>query len=251
MVHNQASIYTGKKWWLLTFGRLVQITGILLIFLLPLIFFSFDIQNPFSFFTLLMLSVFVGIWMIFSGSAYANLDSVIKELGSEWVIEDFDPLRYKVTAREGDRQYVILYHAYMTPYTLWVDRASLLLSWDQLPEHYQVWTQYGGGSVQHDRYDLAKYVRASGVSRLLFRGLASSDQREIIFDGILMDTVPHLHEEAKQISSLRFVGFAREGVEIVLAAFLLQHGGEEVIQALDLLKKITQGGKYRSFESSF
>ena len=111
----------------------------------------------------------------------------------------------------------------------------LTLLWDLLPDHYQVWTQYGGGPVQHNRYDLAKYVRASGG--------------DTIFDENLMGTVPHLHEEAKQISSLRFVGYAREGVEIVLAAFLVEDGGKEVIQALNLLKKITQGTKeYHPFD---
>jgi hypothetical protein len=64
-----------------------------------------------------------------------------------------------------------------------------------------------------------------------------------------METVPHLHKEAKKISSLRVVGFSREGVEIVLAAFLVQHGGKEVIQVLDLLKNITQWTKeYRPFD---
>ena len=139
------------------------------------------------------------------------------------------PLRYKVTVREGDRQYVVLYPAYVSY------RISLILLWDQPPDHYQVWTHYGGGPVQHNRYDLAKYVRASGG--------------EIIFDENLMGTVPHLHEEAKQISSLRFVGYAREGVEIVLAAFLVEEDGKEVIQALNLLKKITQGTKeYHPFD---
>lgn len=261
MVHNLAdTTCSGKKWWLLKYGRLVQIVGALLIILLPLIFLFFVIENPFSldyellfnFIFLLILSFFVIIWMIYSGSAYSNLYSVVKELGPEWVIEDFDPLRCKITAREGGRQYMILYHAQMTPFTFWVDGASLILSWDRLPEHYQVWTQYGRGSVPHDRYDLAKHVRASGVSRFLFRGLASSDQQGTIFDKNLMDTVPRLHKEAKQISSLRFVGFAREGVEIVLAAFLVQHGGKEVIQVLDLLKKITQGTKeYHPFDDEW
>jgi hypothetical protein len=41
---------------------------------------------------------------------------------------------------------------------------------------------------------------------------------EIIFDENLMGTVSHLYEEAKQISPLWFVGFAREEVEIALAA---------------------------------
>jgi hypothetical protein len=39
---------------------------------------------------------------------------------------------------------------------------------NQLPDHYQVWTQYGGGFVQYDRHDLAKHVQASGLSRFLF-----------------------------------------------------------------------------------
>jgi hypothetical protein len=177
MVNNLAgSISSGKKWWLLKYGRLVQLLGVLLIILLPLICVFFLIENPFSlsyellfnFIYLPILGFFVIIWMIFSGSAYSNLYSVVKELGSEWVIENFDPLRCKITAREGSRQYVILYHAHMTPYTLWVDKISLILSWNQLPEHYQVWTQYGGGSVQHNRYDLAKYVRASRISRFFF-----------------------------------------------------------------------------------
>ena len=48
---------------------------------------------------------------------------------------------------------------------------------------------------------------------------------------------------------MKSVGFARDGVEIVLAAFLVQRDGEEVIQVLNLLKKITQGSKeYHPFD---
>ena len=260
MVNNLAdSTSNGKKWWLLKHGRLVQISGALLIILLPLIFVFFVIQYPFSFsyeslfnfIYLLILSFFVIIWMIFSGSAYSHLYSVVKELGSGWVIEDFDPLRCKITAREGARQYVILYHAHNTPYTIWADFDYLNILGNRLPEHYQVWTQYRGGSVQHNRYDLARYVRASRVSGFSFWGLMSSDQREIIFDENLMETVLHLHEEAKQISSLRFVGLC--GLcDIVLAAFLVQHGGKEVIQVLDLLKKIIQWTKeYHPFDDKW
>ena len=237
MVHNLAgNTYRGKKWWLLKHGRLVQIGCILLAIFLPVIFlfaieysFSFSHEMIFNFMFLLFVIFWVIIWIYFSGSAYSRLHDIINELDSGWVIEDFDPLRYKVTVREGDRQYVILYPAYVS-YII-----SLILLWDQLPDHYQVWTHYGGGSVQRNRYDLAKYVRASGG--------------ENIFDENLMETVPHLHEEAKQISSLRFVGYAREGVEIVLAAFLAEEGCKEVIQVLNLLKKITQGtGEYHPFD---
>ena len=257
MVHNFASnAYSGKKWWLLKHGRLVHIVGFLLIILLPALFVFFIIQTSFSFINeifsisifLLPVGFFVIIWMIFSGSAYSNLYNIINKLDSGWVIEDFDPLRYKVTVRDKARQYVILYHVLVSPYTFWVDKNSWISTWNQLPEHYQVWTQYGGGSVQHTRYDLAKHVRG-GVSRFFFSGLVSSNQGDTIFDENLMGTVSHLHEEAKQISSLRFVGYAREGVEIVLAAFLVQRGGKEVIQVLNLLKKITQGtGEYHPFD---
>jgi hypothetical protein len=261
MVHNlTGNTHSGKKWWLLKHGRLVQIGGILLIMFVPVIIVFFAIQNLslfnfeillISIMFLLIVSFFVIFWIFFSGSAYANLYSIIKELDLGWVIEDFDPLRYKILIRDKARQYVILYHSHMSLYAFWVDKNSLIFSWNQLPDHYQVWTQYGGGSVQHNRYDLAKHVRA-GVSRFFFGGLVSSDQGEIIFDENLRGTVPHLHKEAKQISSLRFVGFAREGVEIVLAAYLVQKGGKDVIQVLDLLKKITQGTKeYRPFDDEW
>ena len=257
MVNNLVgNTYGGKKWWLLKHGRLVHIVGFLLIIFLPALFVLLIMQNSFSFSSeifsisifLLPVSFFVIIWIIFSGSAYSNLYNIINKLDSGWVIEDFDPLRYKVTIRDKTRQYVILYHVLMSPYTFWVDKSSWMFTWNQLPEHYQVWTQYGGGSVQHNRYDLAKHIRG-GVSRFFFSGLVSSNQGKTIFDENLMGTAPHLHEEAKQISSLRFVGYAREGVEIVLAAFLVQCGGKEVIQVLDLLKRITQGTKeYHPFD---
>jgi hypothetical protein len=55
-----------------------------------------------------------------------------------------------------------------------------------------------------------------------------------------MQRVPHLHETARNISSFRFAGLARENRETVVVVLLTQKAGEEVIQALDLLKKITR-----------
>lgn len=251
MASNLADTYSGKKWWLLKHGRLIRILGFFLIILLPLVFVSLAIWIPFPFgfiglfisMMLLCVSFMAIIGMIYSGSAYSNLYEVTKELDPGWVIEDFDPLRYKITIREGATHYVILYHARMTPYTYWVEKGALFFkNWDISPEHYQVWTTYGRGSprVQRNRYDLTKYVRPSGILGFFFSGLISSSQRDTIFDENLMETISYLHDKAKQIPSLRFVGLAEEGVETIIVAFLTKNRGKDVIQALDLLKKITQ-----------
>jgi hypothetical protein len=140
MVHNlTGNTYSGKKWWLLKHGRLLQMMGILLFIILPAIMVFLILQNFFLFYdeillismVLLIVGFFVIFWMISAGDIYSKLYCTIKELGSEWVIEDFDPRRYKVSIRDEARQYVIFYYSQES----------------QLPDHYQVWTQYGGGSV--------------------------------------------------------------------------------------------------------
>jgi hypothetical protein len=52
---------------------------------------------------LLIVDFFVIFWMISAGDIYSKLYSTIKELGSEWVIEDFDNRRYKVKIRDKKR----------------------------------------------------------------------------------------------------------------------------------------------------
>ena len=75
---------------------------------------------------------------------------------------------------------------------------------------------------------------------VLLHQVKSSRQGDTVFDEELMQRVPHLHGIARNISSFRFAGLARENGETVVVVFLTQKAGEEVIQALDLLKEITR-----------
>jgi hypothetical protein len=106
------------------------------------------------------------------------------------------------------------------------------------PEHYQIWTPLDSVFSARNRYDYLDYVRPRGFWRL-FSEVKSSSQGDTVFDEELMQRVPHLHEIARNISSFRFAGLARENGETVVVVLLTQKAGEEVIQAVDLLKKIT------------
>lgn len=178
--------------------------------------------------------------IIFSGSAFQNLHTLVKRLPGTFVLEDFDPLRLKVEIREKEkRDYTVLYHALAAPYSFWIYvRCLIFLTIDIPPEHYQIWTPLQGSThSRKSRYDFLNYVRPAGIRRL-FSGATSSKQREIVSDLDLMG-VSHLHKSAQAISSLRFIGVAQEKGTPILLALLTQHAdAPHLVEVVKLLETI-------------
>jgi len=235
---------SGKRWWLFRHARKLYVLGIFLIFSVPVLFVFLSIEARISIygFLLVLFLVLGSMLMVFQASAYANLNSITRELPPHITVADFDPLRAVVTLKEGEREYRILHHTLYAPYSSWVHpKHHILFSWDIIPEHYQVWTPVSGIECPpQDRYDFLEYVWPSGFWRL-FSALKSSDQRENVFDVNLMEIVPHLYEEAKTIVSLRFAGFACERKETILLVLLTRYADRsQVNRVLELLKKIIQ-----------
>jgi len=229
---------SGMKWWLLRHGILGSVLGaFLLILFIFTVIFSETLSTLIFFGSTLVFFVFM-----FSGFAYSDLYAAIKEFPPSWVAEDFDLVRVKVTLREGTKEYVVLHHSILVLYTYWIYlKQGMWFDWQQAPDHYQIWTPYRGSThATKDRYNYLSHIRPSGAARFFFPTLADSSQKETVFDEDLLRMVPHLHEAAKEISSLRFVGLAREGIETIIIVFLTRKGGKQVYQALDLLKKIVQ-----------
>ena len=228
-----------RKWWLLRNGRVLYKYGFFLVFLVLVLLVPLVVFVPIPLvFVSLLVSLFGGVIMIFYGSAYQNLYAVLEELPRFEVI-NFNPVRLMVKVRDQTREFVILYYSGASLFGYWQVLNHLWSSWDIPPEHYQIWTPYEGlGRSYRDRYDFMKYVRPSGFSKL-FSGIKMSKQREMIFDGNLETKVLHLHEKAKKISSLRFVGLANEERKTILLALLTRKADKvQVKQVIDLLKEI-------------
>ncbi|MBU7017726.1 MAG: hypothetical protein HXS44_09465 [Theionarchaea archaeon] len=176
--------------------------------------------------------------MIFSGSAYDNLSRIGAALEG-YTLERADSLRLTVTVKDQEREFTILYHALAAPYSFWVYIGHLLLTTlDIPPEHYQIWTSLKGSSpVWGGRYDFLKYVRPSGIKR--FFSMVSSEKRERVFDEYIMALNGNLHQKAEEISSFRYMGFAREQNELIVVAFLTQDAStQEICETLAIMKKI-------------
>ncbi len=238
---------SGTKWWLFRHGILVSVLGVLLLillfYLLLTIVFSVTLSIKIVLYShSIVFSVILSIMIVFSGFAYSSLYAAIKELPQNWMAEDFDLVRCKVTLREGVKEYVVLYHGLLVPYTYWIYlKQGMWLDWQQAPGHYQIWTPYRGSThTTGDRYNYLSHIRPSGAAGFFFPTLADSSQKETVFTEDLLRMVPHLHEKAKEISSLQFVGLARENIETIVVVFLTRKGEKQVYQALDLLKKIVQ-----------
>ena len=230
--------HSRMKWWLLRYGIFIPFVVISLLFLFLLLsLYVFSHFNP-PFFLAFVVPLVV-VLLSFQGFSYDNLWNAVKKLPSAWIREDFDPIRCTVTVREGTREYKILYHSSMVAYSHWVHLKNRKLLMGGAPEHYQIWTTYRGNtSILKDRYSLLSLVQTTGVKRLLFPALGSSTQKETVFDEHLMRIVPHLHEEAKEISSLRFVELAAEDEETIIVVLLTGNGKEHIHQALNLLKEV-------------
>ena len=176
--------------------------------------------------------------MIFSGSAYDNLSRMGAALEG-YKFERADTLRLTVTVKDQEREFTILYHALAAPYSFWVYISHFLLTTlDIPPEHYQIWTSLNGSlPAWRSRYDFLKYVRPSGVKR--FFSMTSSEKGECVFDEYVMALSGNLHQKAKEISSLRYIGHAREQNELIVVAFLTQAASiQEIGETLTIMKKI-------------
>ena len=169
-----------RKWWLLRNGRVLYKYGFFLVFLVLVLMVPLIVYVPIPLvFVSLLMSLFGGVTMIFYGSAYANLYTVLEEL-PRFEVVDFDPMRFMVKVRDQTGEFVILYYSGASLHGYWQVLKHLWSSWDIPPEHYQVWTPFEGlGRSYKDRYDFMKYVRPSGFSRL-FSGVMKSKQREMI-----------------------------------------------------------------------
>jgi hypothetical protein len=223
---------------LLENGKRIYLFGVLLFCILPPIFVfqveggSISSLSMFFFFLIILVALAV----IFSGSAFRNLHSIVENLPNSFIMQNFDAIRLKVELREGERTYTVLYHALAAPYSLWIYfRYLILLTTDIPPEHYQVWTPLRG-FLHHgfrNRYDFLDYVRPSGLARI-FSSIVSSSQKKIIFDADLLEMNSYLHKRARKIPSLRFVGLAGANKEPVLFAMLTQYA--DVCQIKEIMK---------------
>lgn len=153
-------------------------------------------------------------------------------------LEDFDPLRLMIKVRKGTRSYFILFHPYMSIYSMCIAVTRLGSVWNVPSRHYQVWTPLKGSyPATRDRYGLIEYVRPSGFGRL-FPYLLSAQKREIVFDDELMKRVPHLHDTVRNISSLRFMGLAVEKKKTILFVLLTRFADSvQISQTLEVLKR--------------
>lgn len=237
-----ANTISAGKWLLLRYGILIPFLAIFFLFLyLLLSLYVYSFHNPPSFFALIVPSLVV--LLCFQGFSYDNLYNAIKKLPPSWVKVDFDPIGCKVAVQEGKREYIILYHSFMVAFPNWISYLirGKLSDWHGVPEHYQIWSPYRGGTfVSRNRYGLLAPVQLSQVMNILSPILTSKKQKEIVFDGDLMKMGSHLHQEAKEISSLRFAGLVKEDIETTVVMALTGDGKKYVPQALNLLKKIVQ-----------
>jgi len=234
-------VYTpthGRKWWLLRNGRTLLCGGILLLVLLPVLCFYFMIVVSFSVFVWAALVILftMDILWIKHASCYRTLYCMAEEL--RCTLEDFDPLRLIIKVRKGTGSYFILFHPYVSFYSMWIAMTRLGPVWNVPSRHYQVWTPLKGSyPATRDRYGFMEYVRPSGIGRL-FPYILSAQKREIVFDEELMKRVPHLHDTARNISSLRFMGLAVEKKKTILLGLLTRFADSlQVSQTLEVLKK--------------
>jgi hypothetical protein len=222
-------------------GQKIYVSGILLLLILAfLIILHIFMYIPPSagFFVFLCVLLLGGVMIIFSGSAYSNLSRIGAVLGG-YTLERADTLRLTVTVKDQEREFTILYHALAAPYSFWVYIShSLLTTLEIPPEHYQIWTSLKGSSpARRNRYDFIKYVRPSGAKR--FFSMTSSRKGECVFDEYVMALNGNLHRKAKEISSLRYMGVAREQNELIVAAFLTQVASiQEIGETLTIMKEI-------------
>ena len=101
-----------------------------------------------------------------------------------------------------------------------------------------------GVYTERKRYEYLKYVKPSGV-KVFFQ--SSTKQENIVFEEKLMEICSQFHEEAKKMSSLRFVGLAQEKRESILFAMLTQY--MDAVQRNDvvsLLQKIAYEIEYNN-----
>lgn len=237
-----ANTMRAGKWLLLRYGILIPILVIFFFFLyLLLSLYVYSFHDPPSFFAFIVPPLVI--LLCFQGFSYDNLYNAIKKLPPSWVKVDFDPIGCKVAVQEGKREYIILYHSFMVAFSNWISYLirGKLSDWHGVPEHYQIWSPYRGGTfVSRNRYGLLAPVELSEVMNLLSPILTSKKQKEIVFDGDLMKMGSHLHQEAKEISSLRFAGLVKEDIETIVVMSLTGDGKKYIPQALDLLKKVVQ-----------
>lgn len=215
--------------------------GVFLIFFSLVLFTYVAFNGPISSVTaiLTITAILVGAVMTFFGSVFRDLSGMLEALSC--TVEDFYPKQFIAEVTNGTRNYSIFYFSPMNPLLYWKILAYAKYRWEIPSEHYQIWTPLESPHYTYlKRYDHIDYVRPSGI-RKVFSGIAGTKQKDTVFDSSLEKIVPHRHEEAKKISSLRFVGLADEQGETILLTMLTQHADEmEMNQTLMLLKEIAQ-----------
>jgi hypothetical protein len=220
MTSNPANnMYAGIKWWLLKNGRTVSLLGVLLFVILGGFIISCLIYSESSIlYILLLIDIFLILWVIYLGSGYSSIYEMVRKL-SHVTVEDFNPVNIRVVVKDvKNRKYTISYHIFFP--------ASFTYPTYRSPsEHYKIWTLLKGldGCYYKSIYGFTEYVRSGHFS-------LSSKQREIVFDEGLMKICSHLHDQAKAISSLRFVGFARQRWRAYLLAMLTEYANSAEIE---------------------
>ena len=235
----------GKSWWLLKNGKILYYGGILSIFLyillliilFPLLFTGKDV----SFVLVIVLAVIILaiVAVIYISSDYFNLYKAIERLPSNFVIEDIDLLRANVTLKdERARRYTVKFcRARGEPE---------LRDFAEDPESYEIWTplrrssRYPESSL-HDYAD--SEIKGMKLFSLLPRiGDWKTSSSSTVLDENLLKLV-HLRyeDEARTISSLRFVKIVKKQGEPILLAKLTKNIDRfQIEKTLNLLKTLVQ-----------
>lgn len=192
-------------------------------------------RSPLLFTILWYILLVAGFITVLFGLTYRTLHRVSKNV-LHFTVEDFDPV-HCILKIKNEREYTILYQSQVVSLMHWFTQESpFLYRWDIPPQHYQVWTQVKGIHTERKRYEYLKYVKPPGV-KVFFQ--SSTKQENIVFEEKLMEICSQFHEEAKKMSSLRFVGLAQEKRESILFAMLTQYmDAVQINDVVSLLQKI-------------
>lgn len=221
------NVVSGKKWWLLKNGKILYYGGILSLLVYSLILFPtllvllYGKTNFPSVILIVLFSlVFVFVIIVIFSSKYPNLYKVVEKLPPRLVVEDFDPIRAKVTVKdEKSRRYHIKFYHFLGEPEL---------------EHCQVWTPLKK-SLRYPESSL--YDRKAAI--FYFRSFPS------VFDETVRRLIPRNTGKIKNTSCVQFVGVAKERGEPVLVAIVSKKADSaEMNRVLNLLRTIVYEIEY-------
>lgn len=221
------NVVSGKKWWLLKNGKTLYYGGILSLLVYSLILFPtllvllYGKTNFPSVILIVLFSlVFVFVIIVIFSSNYPSLYRVVEKLPPRIVVEDFDPIRMKVTVKDDkSRRYHIKFYRFL-------GEANL--------DHCQVWTPLKK-SLRYPESSL--YDREAALFYFhLF---------PLVFDETVRRLIHRRIEEIEDTSCVQFVGVAKERGEPVLVAVVSKKADSaQMNRVLNLLRTIVYEIEY-------